>query len=204
MSPQPSRTARSAPPAAPRPSRARHRLLLLAATVVAAVLIFLIGRWTAEPAPAPVARAPAVPEPQASAPVARDPMRPVAPAAVPPPAQSVPAAPAPPPRAAPAPVTPELATRVKTEATEQLELLRPEIVAQCWPRGGLPKGRTTASVTFNITFDAQGREIARGITEDRRAPAGEFARCLRQLPATALAIAPPGSNVGVSIPVSYP
>jgi hypothetical protein len=178
--------------------------VLLAAAVVAAVLIFLIGRWTADPAPAPVARAPAVPEP-ASAPVAREPLRPVAAAPVPPaPAQSVPAAPAPPARAAPVPVTPELATRVKTEATEQLELLRPEIVAQCWPRGGLPKGRTTASVTFNITFDAQGREIARGIAEDRRAPAGEFARCLRQLPASALAIAPPGSNIGVSIPVSYP
>jgi hypothetical protein len=84
----------------------------------------------------------------------------------------------------------------------QLESARELIVSRCWPRGGVD-GRSSARLTFNVTFDAQGREIARGITEDRRAPGGAFARCVREH-GTALAIAPPGTNIGVSLSMAYP
>jgi hypothetical protein len=171
---------------------------------VGVVLVFLVGRWTADPPPPapaqqPVAEPAAPPRFEVEAPraVRAAPVRPeqAPPVSAPPPERPAPPA---------APVTPELAQRVKAETVAQLELLRPEIVALCWPSGGLSRGRTSATVTFNITFDAQGREIARGITEDRRAPAGEFARCLRELPGMGLTIAAPGTNVGVAIPVSYP
>jgi hypothetical protein len=98
----------------------------------------------------------------------------------------------------------ELLTRVREEAKAQLETYRNEVVSQCWPAKGLPKGARTATLTVNVTFDAQGHEIARGISEDRRAPAGEFGRCVRNLNGITLGISPPGSNVAVSIPVSYP
>jgi hypothetical protein len=82
--------------------------------------------------------------------------------------------------------------------------MRPLFVSRCWPRGGLGGGRREATVTYDLTFDPGGREIARGMLEDRRAPAGEFGRCLRQLENTSLAVSPPGSFVTLRVPVTYP
>jgi hypothetical protein len=59
-----------------------------------------------------------------------------------------------------------------------------------------------AKVTLNVTFDASGREIARGVSTDRRTPA-EFTACLRTIP-TPVDVAPPGSTVAVAVPLSYP
>lgn len=116
-------------------------------------------------------------------------------------------------RAALLPVTPaplmrtmqsDLVRRVADEATAGIDSLRSYIVSSCWPASAT--GLATAKLTFNLTFDVQGREIARGIVEGRKAPAParEFGRCLRRLEGTTLAIAPPGANVGVSIPVTFP
>ena len=92
-----------------------------------------------------------------------------------------------------------------TEATKhEIEKLRPYIVSRCWPAGGLAGGQTSAKLTFQITFDEKGREIARGISEDRSAPAGEFGSCLAKLEGMTLSIEPPGTNVGVSVPVTFP
>jgi hypothetical protein len=98
----------------------------------------------------------------------------------------------------------DLVRHVANEATAGIDSLRNYIVSSCWPASAT--GPATAKLTFNLTFDAQGREIARGIVEGRRAPAParEFGKCLRGLEGTTLAIAPPGANVGVSIPVTFP
>jgi hypothetical protein len=146
------------------------------------------------PVPPPPARAPA------RGPVRRPTVTTTTNAA--PPSQIPPPAPAP--AAAAADPRTELATRVREEAKAQFETYRNEIVSQCWPEKGLPRGARTAKLTINVTFDAQGHEIARGISEDRRAPAGEFGRCVRSLSGITLGVSPPGSNVAVSIPVSYP
>jgi len=53
-------------------------------------------------------------------------------------------------------------------------------------------------------FDAQGREIGRGIGSDRAAPSGEFGKCLRKLEGTTFSIPPPGMQVSVSVPVTFP
>jgi hypothetical protein len=112
---------------------------------------------------------------------------------------------APAPRDAPlARVTPELVERVAREARERLEAQRGLLVARCWPRNGLRSGRTDAKLVVNLTFDPAGREIARGISEDRRAPAGEVAACIRKLRDAAISVPPPGTHVGVSVPMTFP
>ena len=108
--------------------------------------------------------------------------------------------PTPQPPAARATVTPEILARATTDATAQIETYRPTFVSRCTPPGGLGEG---AQVTFHVTFDAQGREIARGISENRRHRAGAFAKCMREISGIDLAIAPPGTNVAVSVPMTF-
>jgi hypothetical protein len=93
---------------------------------------------------------------------------------------------------------------VQEEARAELERMREHVVSRCWPRGGLRGGRRQTTLTYNVTFDPTGREVARGVLEDRRAPAGEFGRCLRRLEGTSLSVAPPGTFVSLRLPVTYP
>lgn len=101
------------------------------------------------------------------------------------------------------PLPPEVQTRVREEAYAGLERLRPYVVERCWPRDGLSGGRSQTTLTYNVTFNPEGREVARGIIDDRRAPSGAFGRCLRRLGGTALAISPPGTYVTLKLPVTY-
>lgn len=190
------------------PSTARPGVLVASLTALATLLAFAGGRWAADSA-APVGltltdRAPA----PASHPPASHPPEDGA-------AWRSPASGeqwlAPPPQAA-APVelapqgrpTPALVTRVAEEATRGLESARAEILARCVPSGALPGGQPSARFTFNVTFDASGREIARGISEDRRARAPEVAGCLRRLPLGTLRVTAPGANVGVRVAMNLP
>jgi hypothetical protein len=100
--------------------------------------------------------------------------------------------------------TPALMAKVTRETQVQLESVQPELLKRCWPDDGLPGGRSGTTLTFSVTYDANGREIARGISEDRRAPAGALAACLRRMPAGALHIPAPGANVGVRVPLAFP
>jgi hypothetical protein len=84
--------------------------------------------------------------------------------------------------------------RVAHEATRVLEAARSDLAARC-----APSGAGGAQFTFNVTFDANGREIARGISEDRRHRAPRVASCLRKLPIGSLRVTPPGANVGVRV-----
>jgi hypothetical protein len=102
------------------------------------------------------------------------------------------------------PLSPEAQARVHDDAYSEIERTREHVVARCWPRDGLPGGRRQTTVTYNVTFDPAGREIARGVLEDRRAPAGEFGRCLRRLEGTSLSVEPPGTFVTLRLPVTYP
>jgi len=98
----------------------------------------------------------------------------------------------------------ELLARASEETLEQLEVSRQALVNQCWPARGLPGGRSSARLTFNVVYDATGREVGRGISEDRRAPAGELARCLRRIPAGSLRISPIGTSLGVKVALNLP
>jgi hypothetical protein len=106
--------------------------------------------------------------------------------------------------ATPGRATQELVRRATAETTAVLENARAELNARCWPRDGLASGHQDTLVTFNVTFDANGREIARGLGEDRRARAPELLRCLQQLPLGSLRISPTGANVGVRVAMRLP
>jgi hypothetical protein len=101
--------------------------------------------------------------------------------------------------------TPELVARVTEEATAALEQTRAQLVERCQAEGGLTGRSRGARFTFNVTFDANGREIARGINEDRRFRAPpELSRCVRSLPPGSLRVTPPGANVGVRVAMMFP
>jgi hypothetical protein len=91
-------------------------------------------------------------------------------------------------------------------ARTRLERLRDEVIAPCLPRADAPDARRGTNVTFSLTFDARGREIARGVTADRRTPPDRaLAGCLRRLPRVgSITIPPPGSTVGVKVAMTLP
>jgi hypothetical protein len=198
-------TAPHARPGSPRPA-SRPGALLASAAAVAALLAFAGGLWVSElladPAGAGSARrlapapdgglAPAHPEPAPNLSALEVPGGPApAPASLPG---------APPPAAAPVRPAPEVVARVAEEATLALEAVRAGLAERCPPAAGAAPAR----LTFNVAFDASGREVARGVVEDRRARAPEVARCLRELPLGALRVSPPGGTVGVRVAMSFP
>ncbi|MGK3992216.1 hypothetical protein [Sorangium sp. So ce1024] len=118
--------------------------------------------------------------------------------------------------AAPAPSAPSAAAveraaapsvprdEVARQAARALDAHRPALVERCYRPAiaARPEPRTVKYV-FNITFDARGRQIARGLIEDRETARPEVTACLvAALPP--VEIAPPGVNVRVDVPFSLP
>ena len=189
-------------PTTQRPARTPTNATLLALVgVLSAAVLFLAGRWSVEPA----AGAPA-PHPGATAG-----RRPVAPPAerawtprAPSPAADPEAAPLQPVTSSPVRATPEQVTQATAQTAALLEASRDDLKRQCWPQAGAAGGPSEAVVTFNVTYDASGREIARGLTEDRRARTPGLIGCLQRLPFGSLRIPPPGANVGVRVALRLP
>jgi hypothetical protein len=199
--------ARPAPTPPPTPRRKRTFLLVFAAGALV-LLAYAVGRWGAEPTTPPAVLQQEARAPYADTPSPVAPLAPPATAPRPVPSQPAPVAqtiaPAPPPPAPSTGPSPAVVARATEEAKANIETLRQQIVSQCWPAGGLKGGRTSAKLVFDVTFDAQGREIARGLRMDRRAPAGEFARCLSSMQGTSLSISPPGTTVRTGFEVTFP
>ncbi|WP_437332252.1 hypothetical protein [Sorangium sp. So ce394] len=93
---------------------------------------------------------------------------------------------------------------VARQAARALEARRPALVERCYkPAIAARPAPREVKYVFNLTFDAQGRQIARGIIEDREASRPDVTACL----ATALppvAVEPPGASVRVDVPFSLP
>ncbi|WP_437284877.1 hypothetical protein [Sorangium sp. So ce406] len=122
--------------------------------------------------------------------------------------QAGPAASAPPAQRAGATAPPRAPSvprdEIARQAARALDAHRPAIVARCYEPAiaAQPEPRAVKYV-FNITFDAQGRQIARGLIEDRETARPEVTACLvGALPP--VEIAPPGANVRVDVPFSLP
>lgn len=181
------------------------RLALAATAASLAALLFAAGRWSGAPAPARAqVKAPA-PASSWRSPSPTPALTTTLPPAVAPPTPEGPTAAVPEPSsAAPAAPPGELVARVTEQARTSLGVQHAYMSSRCWPADGLPGGRDRATLHFDLTFDRAGREIARGIGEERRAPAGPLARCLRQLPGTQLEVPPPGANVRVRLAVAFP
>lgn len=110
-------------------------------------------------------------------------------------------APAATPAQGPAPSRAEVEARAAADATVALEARRDRFVAAC---GGVDAGAVSQELTFSLAFDSQGREVGRGISDDRRAPANPVPECLRKLRDTPLKIEPPGEPVSVVVPFRFP
>jgi len=112
------------------------------------------------------------------------------------PAQAMPAA-----AAAPTPI--ELRDRTVADAKAGLERLRPRLIQSCW--SGLPFQPSVPSVAlrFDLTFDADGREIARSVLDAGREGDPAVAECLRAMDLP-LTIPPPGATVAVQIDLTIP
>ncbi|WP_437644127.1 hypothetical protein [Sorangium sp. So ce362] len=93
---------------------------------------------------------------------------------------------------------------VARQAARALDAHRPALVERCYrPAIAAHPAPRGVKYVFDLTFDAQGRQIARGILEDRETSRPEITACL----VTALppvAVAPPGASVRVDVPFSLP
>ncbi|WP_437978725.1 hypothetical protein WMF11_21260 [Sorangium sp. So ce295] len=102
------------------------------------------------------------------------------------------------------PVTSELYKRVEGDAAKGLEGRRSLFVKQCWePSLRKNPAPARARYIFNMTFDASGNEIARGISEVRGMDRPDAAQCLRMMPLE-LVVPPPGTRVSVEIEMTLP
>lgn len=141
--------------------------------------------------PAPQA-APAIPAPQAP-PAALAPQA-APPAGVAPPGLGL----------GPPPVSTDLKKRVTDGARKALEAKRADYIKTCWePSFKKNPSPPSAKYIFNMSFDPQGREIARGVSDVRGMERPDTGQCLRMQP-MGLEVPAPGAYVGVEIEVTIP
>lgn len=138
-----------------------------------------------------------LPEPSASA-------APALPPAAPPTVAPTEAVTPEPPAAAPGPVSPEVITKASEDAARALEKAKKKLSDACWkPALAETPEPKTARYLFNLSFDARGKEIARGVTELRDESRADVGQCLRAQP-IGLEIPPPGAIIAVSIALEFP
>src|SRR5262249_45407761 len=112
------------------------------------------------------------------------------------PSSGAPAQAAPPPFAAP-PAGPDRKA-VLANALKALDAYRPAILEKCFrPALATGAGPPRVKLRFNITFDAAGKQIARGLMQDRDAPRPELGDCAAGALPVNLEVPPPGAIVAV-------
>lgn len=118
------------------------------------------------------------------------------------PAQETPRAPAPRPTATAA--TSETQAAVERQARQALFAARQSsFIPKCWtPVVSASPGPATSTYYFQLTFDAQGKELGRSINERRGLSRPDVANCLRKLP-IGLEVPAPGTPVRVDIPLDF-
>lgn len=105
--------------------------------------------------------------------------------------------------AAPVPVAPPVAVDrglVTRQALEALAYHRPQLLARCYRAIA---ERRPAAFTFDVTFDAQGSQVMRGVVEAPGTSTPEITACVTEnLPS--LKIPPPGAVVTIDVPLQLP
>jgi hypothetical protein len=122
------------------------------------------------------------------------------------PTSAVPVAPAP----VPVPVKPVVAApivdkkRVLEEATANLDKHKKALSEKCLAPSLAKKPEPSkVKYLFNITFDASGKVIARGVTEDRETARPDVLSCI-SASFPDLQVTPPGQSVLVDVPLELP
>jgi hypothetical protein len=112
----------------------------------------------------------------------------------------------PPEPAAPPPAPSPGASRevVAQQAGKALDAQRAILVKRCWePAVAKTPEPKTIRYVLNLSFDAAGRQIGRGIIEDRETARIDVTRCVGEnLPP--LEVPAPGAVISVEVPFSLP
>jgi len=123
---------------------------------------------------------------------------------------------------APVPVMPTVAPPVVAATPEPVALLvsTPELVAQqasealsyqrtrlrdlCYRPAALAAGSGLSAIwTLNVTFDALGDQLARGVVEHRGTSTPDLTMCIGK-ETQPLSVPPPGRTIMVEIPLRFP
>ncbi|MBL9021246.1 MAG: hypothetical protein JNL21_03555 [Myxococcales bacterium] len=87
---------------------------------------------------------------------------------------------------------------VASDARKELEKQRAALVKACFEPGA-----KKVKITLNFTFGADGKQITRGVTEDRETGRDGAGRCVSDK-LDPIAVPPPGANTYVEIPWELP
>ncbi|MBK8255394.1 MAG: hypothetical protein IPK82_22385 [Polyangiaceae bacterium] len=103
-------------------------------------------------------------------------------------------------------VPPDIQAATEAAAKVALEKAKKEIfIPKCYAPGIAQQAEPKhIKLTYDLTFNAQGEEIMRGISEDRSAMRADIAICLRNLPDQLKLSYQPGMNVRVLPLVEFP
>lgn len=96
-------------------------------------------------------------------------------------------------------------TQVSTErfAAALLEYHRPDLVKRCWEPRAASRGPEPAKMRIDVTFGADGAQVARGFLEERGSSDPEVTACVqRVLPP--LRVPPPGASVRLELQLVLP
>ncbi len=101
-----------------------------------------------------------------------------------------------------APVSaPEL---VMQQASEALSYQRTRLRDVCYRPAALAAGKPLSAVwTLNVTFDALGNQLTRGVVEHRDTSTPDLTMCIGK-ETQPLSVPPPGRTIMVEIPLSFP
>lgn len=97
----------------------------------------------------------------------------------------------------------DLEVAARDEATIALEEIRPEVVSHCWP-GGSPPGGPQIGLTYELTFDRDGREIARAVRDNGEQVPDDVRNCLHGYPVPPFRTGPSSQTLNVDVFASYP
>lgn len=96
---------------------------------------------------------------------------------------------------------PKVRERAIEGAKKELAKLKPTLKAKCWD-GKVDAARAT--ITWNFTFESDGKTLARGTSEERRTSAPGVAACVGENTPMFTLDPPPGARVVVDVPFELP
>ena len=92
---------------------------------------------------------------------------------------------------------------VLQQATEALSYQRPGLQQGCFGPALAVRPGLTMDLLFNVTFDAEGRQLGRGTVELGGSSTPELTTCINER-LVPLQVPPPGATVMVEVPLRFP
>ncbi|HEY2775897.1 MAG TPA: hypothetical protein VGK20_17780 [Candidatus Binatia bacterium] len=94
--------------------------------------------------------------------------------------------------------------RARTDAAGAMAAHKQLVVERCWkPSVASSPDPASMRLVYDVTFSPDGRQIARGIDEDRERARADVAKCAATLP-LAMKIRPPGRSVRLQLVMDLP